>query len=134
MEVDKWLLDRKIKISKQLEQLKIKQKQEHQALLQKIEIGQDEQKKTRASELEKFLFSILILNFLFFIRLLQKYQNVKKEMSNQHVSDLTRLEKNLKNPSTLSVSKFYGSRYLGNNSRFSALKEGGNPKDQQESP
>jgi hypothetical protein len=71
---------------------------------------------------------------LFFIRLLQKYQNVKKEMSNQHVSDLTRLEKNLKNPSTLSVSKFYGSRYLGNNSRFSALKEGGNPKDQQESP
>lgn len=48
-----------MKIYKQLEQLKIKQKQEHQALLQKIEIGQDEQKKTRAFELEKF-FSIFI--------------------------------------------------------------------------
>ena len=57
---------------------------------------------------------------------MQKYQNVKKEIANQHQTDLSRLEKTLKNPSTMSISKFYGSRYMGNNSRFSTAKEANN--------
>lgn len=70
---------------------------------------------------------------MLFFRLLQKYQNVKKDMSNSHQADLTRLEKTIKNPSALSVSKFYGSRYMGNNSRFSTAKDN-NQKEQHESP
>lgn len=57
------------------------------------------------------------------LRLLQKYQNVKKEISNQHQNDMIRLEKTLKNPSSLTISKFYGSRYMGSTSRFSAANK-----------
>lgn len=54
---------------------------------------------------------------------MQKYQNVKKDISNQHQNNLHRLEKTLKNPSTMSISKFYGSRYMGNTSRYSTVKD-----------
>ncbi|CAD8189557.1 unnamed protein product [Paramecium pentaurelia] len=66
-EVDyqKYQIERTYKINTQLKQLKMRHRNEINALQQRIKGGQDEQKKNRSLDLEK---------------LLQKYQNIKKEL------------------------------------------------------
>eukprot|EP00828_Plagiopyla_frontata_P041933 TRINITY_DN6129_c0_g2_i1.p2 TRINITY_DN6129_c0_g2~~TRINITY_DN6129_c0_g2_i1.p2 ORF type:complete len:186 (+),score=14.43 TRINITY_DN6129_c0_g2_i1:3-560(+) len=90
------------KIRNQLLQLKQKQDNELNALRQRIISGQDEQRKVRSLELE---------------RLLQKYQNVKKELDTQQQNEIIRLEKALANPgmSDSRYSAMNSSRYQSNN-------------------
>ena len=57
----------------------------------KIVTGQEAQRKTRSLELE---------------RLLQKYQNLKKELENRQKMEMLSLNKAFKNPSTRSFAFF----------------------------
>mmetsp|Transcript_19807 Transcript_19807/g.22806 ORF Transcript_19807/g.22806 Transcript_19807/m.22806 type:complete len:285 (+) Transcript_19807:52-906(+) len=68
-EIEKWKIIRDQKIKNQRIQIEQKQQTELQALRKRIATGQEEQRKSRAAELE---------------RLLQKYQNSKKELEIQH--------------------------------------------------
>lgn len=70
--------DRNVKIMKSEEQLFQLQDNEMEALRKRIIAGENEQKKQRALELE---------------RMFQRYQNVKKELENQHKMERIRLEK-----------------------------------------
>ena len=67
---------------------------------------------------------------------------MKKDMDLKHQSDLTKLEKSIKNPSiptklslifyylgTLSVSQFYGSRYINNSGSRFIINKSENPKN-----
>lgn len=67
-EYEKWNYGRQTKIKNMIQQLKQKQLNELNALQQRIISGQEEQRKIRSQELEK---------------LLQKYQNVRKELESQ---------------------------------------------------
>ncbi|CAI2376064.1 unnamed protein product [Moneuplotes crassus] len=70
--------DRNGKIMKSEEKLFQQQDNEMEALRKRIIAGENEQKKQRALELE---------------RMFQRYQNVKKELENQHKMEKIRLEK-----------------------------------------
>lgn len=70
--------DRNGKIMKSEEKLFQQQDNEMEALRKRIIAGENEQKKQRALELE---------------RMFQRYQNVKKELENQHKMERIRLEK-----------------------------------------
>merc|ERR1712137_42148 len=89
-EQEKYLRERRRKINLQLNAHKKKQQNELEALKQRIMSGQEEQSKVRATELE---------------RLLQKYQNVKKELEIQQQNEENKLVKYLSNPGCIS-SKF----------------------------
>ncbi|CAD8201619.1 unnamed protein product [Paramecium octaurelia] len=65
VDYQKYQIERTNKINTQLKQLRMRYRNEINALQQRIKGGQDEQKKNRTLELEK---------------LLQKYQNIKKEL------------------------------------------------------
>lgn len=52
-EQEKWEVERRSRINKQMDQLKTRQKVELKALEQKIESGKEEQRKMRAIELEQ---------------------------------------------------------------------------------
>ena len=67
-EQERWENTRMQKIAAAEQQLIVKQQNEMKALKKKIESGTKEQEKSRAKELE---------------RLLQRYQNIKKELDNQ---------------------------------------------------
>lgn len=77
-EQDRYLQERAIKIENLENQLFQKQENEMEALRKRIIAGENEQKKQRALELE---------------RMFQRYQNVKKELENQHKMERIRLEK-----------------------------------------
>lgn len=81
-EYEKWNYGRQAKIKNMIQQLKQKQLNELNALQQRIISGQEEQRKIRSQELEK---------------LLQKYQNVRKELESQQTQEITRLDKSMKN-------------------------------------
>ena len=70
--------ERNVKIMKSEEKLFQQQDNEMEALRKRIIAGENEQKKQRALELE---------------RMFQRYQNVKKELENQHKMEKIRLEK-----------------------------------------
>eukprot|EP00828_Plagiopyla_frontata_P041928 TRINITY_DN6129_c0_g1_i12.p2 TRINITY_DN6129_c0_g1~~TRINITY_DN6129_c0_g1_i12.p2 ORF type:complete len:210 (+),score=56.44 TRINITY_DN6129_c0_g1_i12:148-777(+) len=110
-EYEKWTGQRRQKIRNQLLQLKQKQDNELNALRQRIVSGQDEQRKVRSLELE---------------RLLQKYQNVKKELEAQQQNEMIRLQKALANPG-MGESKYSAmnsSKYQSNNtSRMSESRQ-----------
>ncbi|KAL4507183.1 hypothetical protein ABPG72_001976 [Tetrahymena utriculariae] len=76
-----WMNTRNEKIRKQLTLLKQRQQNELNALRQRINSGKEEQRKNRSIELE---------------RLLQKYQNVKKELEVQQQMENLQIEKQLK--------------------------------------
>ncbi|KRX04140.1 hypothetical protein PPERSA_08355 [Pseudocohnilembus persalinus] len=76
-----WILQRQQKIQKQLQQLRVRQQNELNALAQRIFAGQEEQRKSRSIELE---------------RLLQKYQNVKKEIDSENEKELLAFTKQFK--------------------------------------
>jgi len=77
-EQEKYLQDRQLKIENMENKLFQKQENEMEALRKRIIAGENEQKKQRALELE---------------RMFQRYQNVKKELENQHKMERIRLEK-----------------------------------------
>ena len=77
-ENDKYMEERQIKMENLLEKLFQSQEKEMEALRKRIIAGENEQKKQRALELE---------------RMFQRYQNVKKELENQHKMERIRLEK-----------------------------------------
>lgn len=90
-EQEKYIEDRAIKIENQEQKLFQKQENEMEALRKRIIAGENEQKKQRALELE---------------RMFQRYQNVKKELENQHKMERIRLEKgNLFDPNMSKMSK-----------------------------
>ena len=78
-EYEKWSKFRDSKIKNQRCQFELKQANELYALQKRINSGQEEQRKARAMELE---------------RLLQKYQNAKKELDAQQQNELAKFEKN----------------------------------------
>ncbi|KAL4460358.1 hypothetical protein ABPG74_000109 [Tetrahymena malaccensis] len=80
-ENQQWMNTRNEKIRKQLTLLKQRQQNELNALRQRINSGKEEQRKNRSIELE---------------RLLQKYQNVKKELEVQQQMENLQIEKQLK--------------------------------------
>mmetsp|Transcript_25347 Transcript_25347/g.22386 ORF Transcript_25347/g.22386 Transcript_25347/m.22386 type:complete len:292 (+) Transcript_25347:23-898(+) len=80
-EADKWQNNRESKMKHQRSQLQTRQDNELNALRKRIIAGQEEQRKARSIELQ---------------RLLQKYQNVKKELENQQQIELLRVTKNAK--------------------------------------
>ncbi|EGR33479.1 hypothetical protein IMG5_051570, partial [Ichthyophthirius multifiliis] len=96
-ENQQWLQVRDQKIKNQLNQLKNKQQNELNALKQRIIAGQDEQRKNRSIELE---------------RLLQKYQNVKKELEIQQQMEANQFIKQQKNKNSNNNSKVNGSRSM----------------------
>jgi hypothetical protein len=77
-EQERYLEDRQLKIENMENKLFQKQENEMEALRKRIIAGENEQKKQRALELE---------------RMFQRYQNVKKELENQHKMERIRLEK-----------------------------------------
>lgn len=77
-EHDKYMEERSYKIENFENKLFQKQENEMEALRKRIIAGENEQKKQRALELE---------------RMFQRYQNVKKELENQHKMERIRLEK-----------------------------------------
>ena len=79
---DKWNVSRGNKIKSQIDQLKVKQGNELSALRQKIDLGKEEQRKAKELGLE---------------RLKQKYNNVKKELEVQQLSEVSKFEKSVKN-------------------------------------
>lgn len=85
-EFEKWSKFREKKIGNQRIQFEQKQNNELFALQKRITSGQDEQRKARAMELE---------------RLLQKYQNAKKELETQQQNELLKLEKNAQKTSKI---------------------------------
>ena len=78
VETDKFSQDRQLKMENALDKLFQAQEKEMEALRKRIIAGENEQKKQRALELE---------------RMFQRYQNVKKELENQHKMERIRLEK-----------------------------------------
>ncbi|CAD8133990.1 unnamed protein product [Paramecium pentaurelia] len=94
-ELEKWTVGRQQKIRNLISQLRQKQINELNALTQRILSGQEEQRKIRSQELEK---------------LLQKYQNVRKELESQQVQEITRLDKSCKNQSIMQQSRMNQSR------------------------
>lgn len=74
----RYMQDRAFKIENMENQLFQKQENEMEALRKRIIAGENEQKKQRALELE---------------RMFQRYQNVKKELENQHKMERIRTEK-----------------------------------------
>ena len=79
-EFEKWTRFRDQKLKNQRVQFEQKQQNELFALQKRITSGQEEQRKARAMELE---------------RLLQKYQNAKKELETQQSNEMMRFEKNV---------------------------------------
>ena len=77
-EHERYMEERAIKIENLENKLFQKQENEMEALRKRIIAGENEQKKQRALELE---------------RMFQRYQNVKKELENQHKMERIRLEK-----------------------------------------
>lgn len=77
-EHERYMEERAIKIENMENKLFQKQENEMEALRKRIIAGENEQKKQRALELE---------------RMFQRYQNVKKELENQHKMERIRLEK-----------------------------------------
>ncbi|CAD8074545.1 unnamed protein product [Paramecium primaurelia] len=94
-EYEKWTSCRQQKIRNLITQLRQKQINELNALTQRILSGQEEQRKIRSQELEK---------------LLQKYQNVRKELESQQTQEITRLDKTSKNQSIMQQSRMNQSR------------------------
>lgn len=93
-EQEKYIEDRAVKIEIHEQKLFQKQENEMEALRKRIIAGENEQKKQRALELE---------------RMFQRYQNVKKELENQHKMERIRLEKgNLFDPNVSKMSKMSG--------------------------
>ena len=78
LEIGRYEEERNGKIMKSEEKLFQQQDNEMEALRKRIIAGENEQKKQRAIELE---------------RMFQRYQNVKKELENQHKMERIRLEK-----------------------------------------
>ena len=78
LEMGRYEEERNEKIMKSEEKLFQQQDNEMEALRKRIIAGENEQKKQRALELE---------------RMFQRYQNVKKELENQHKMERIRLEK-----------------------------------------
>lgn len=102
-EFDRWQTLRDAKIKNQKLQLETKQINELNALRKRIATGQDEQRKARSIELE---------------RLLQKYQNVKKELGGQHQIEHLRSGKTSKSTAGSLFKSQQASKYLnthGNN-------------------
>jgi len=97
-ESERWQHMRDMKIKNQRNQLETKQNNELAALRKRIVTGQDEQRKARSIELE---------------RLLQKYQNVKKELDAQQQLELLRHGKPGIKQASGSLFKSQGSRFLG---------------------
>ncbi|CAD8135968.1 unnamed protein product [Paramecium pentaurelia] len=97
-EYERWSQSRSCKIKNLIIQLKQKQNTELNALQQRIISGQEEQRKIRSQELEK---------------LLQKYQNVRKELSSQQNQEITRLDKTMKNQSIMQQSRMNSSKMQG---------------------
>ena len=77
-ETEKYMDDRRLKMEGLENKLFQAQEKEMEALRKRIIAGENEQKKQRALELE---------------RMFQRYQNVKKELENQHKMERIRLEK-----------------------------------------
>mmetsp|Transcript_36636 Transcript_36636/g.42804 ORF Transcript_36636/g.42804 Transcript_36636/m.42804 type:complete len:155 (+) Transcript_36636:1-465(+) len=102
-ELEKWKLVREQKIRGQKIQLEQKQQNELAALKKKILIGQEEQQKARAVELE---------------RLLQKYQNTRKELEVQHQIEIHKLNRPTKSASG-SLYRSQGSR-MGSQSKLNS--------------
>jgi len=105
-ETDKWLLIREKKILNQRAQLEQKHFNELNALRKRIMTGQDEQRKARSLELE---------------RLLQKYQNMRKELDTHHQHELIKINNKastMYGPGT--SSQVYGSKARLNESRVSS--------------
>eukprot|EP01017_Pseudomicrothorax_dubius_P049840 TRINITY_DN9329_c0_g1_i3.p1 TRINITY_DN9329_c0_g1~~TRINITY_DN9329_c0_g1_i3.p1 ORF type:complete len:193 (-),score=76.89 TRINITY_DN9329_c0_g1_i3:140-718(-) len=100
-EQEKWSAIREGKIRNQVNLLVTKQQQELAALRQRVSSAQDEQRKARSVELE---------------RLIQKYQNIKKELEVQQQLELQRLDRSLKTGGSVMRSS-YGSRFGGPASR-----------------
>ncbi|CAD8176803.1 unnamed protein product [Paramecium octaurelia] len=94
-EYEKWTSCRQQKIRNLITQLRQKQINELNALTQRILSGQEEQRKIRSQELEK---------------LLQKYQNVRKELESQQTQEITRLDKTNKTQSIMQQSRMNQSR------------------------
>ncbi|CAD8049387.1 unnamed protein product [Paramecium sonneborni] len=94
-ELEKWTQGRQQKIRNLITQLRQKQINELNALTQRILSGQEEQRKIRSQELEK---------------LLQKYQNVRKELESQQVQEITRLDKSCKTQSIMQQSRMNQSK------------------------
>ncbi|KAM3134506.1 hypothetical protein pb186bvf_013320 [Paramecium bursaria] len=94
-EYEKWNVQRQAKIRNLISQLKQKQLNEINALQQRIISGQDEQRKIRSQELEK---------------LLQKYQNVRKDLESQQTQEITRLDKSTKMQSIMQQSRMNQSK------------------------
>lgn len=92
-ETDKWLVIREKKILNQRAQLEQKHINELSALRKRIMTGQDEQRKARSLELE---------------RLLQKYQNMRKELDTHHQHELIKI--NNKGSVIGTSSQAYGSK------------------------
>ncbi|CAD8196390.1 unnamed protein product [Paramecium pentaurelia] len=103
-EYERWNQSRSCKIRNLILQLKQKQSTELSALQQRIVSGQEEQRKIRSQELEK---------------LLQKYQNVRKELSSQQNQEITRLDKTNKTQSIMQQSRMNSSKMQG-----SSMKKG----------
>ncbi|KAL4508358.1 hypothetical protein ABPG72_003662 [Tetrahymena utriculariae] len=94
-----WNQQRLAKIKNQLNQLRQRQNNELNALRQRIYSGQEEQRKNRSIELE---------------RLLQKYQNVKKELEDQQQKEFLAFQRSFtsKAPTSLTISRYQqGSRF-----------------------
>eukprot|EP01017_Pseudomicrothorax_dubius_P038211 TRINITY_DN5696_c0_g1_i3.p1 TRINITY_DN5696_c0_g1~~TRINITY_DN5696_c0_g1_i3.p1 ORF type:complete len:257 (-),score=97.21 TRINITY_DN5696_c0_g1_i3:129-899(-) len=97
-ELEKWSLVREGKIRNQITLLTNKQSQELTALRKRVSSAQEEQRKARSVELE---------------RLIQKYQNIKKELEVQQQLEGLKLDKAIKTSGSVMKSA-YGSRYASN--------------------
>ncbi|KAL4500586.1 hypothetical protein ABPG72_003010 [Tetrahymena utriculariae] len=106
-EFEKWNFQRNQKIRNIIQQMKQRQLNELNALRQRIQSGQEEQKKIRTQELEK---------------LLQKYNNVKKELETTQVQEHSRMERSLKNGSVINASKIMNQSRISNASFAKASK------------
>ena len=89
--MEKWQKLKELKIRNQRQQLETKQANELHALTKRIITGQDEQRKARSVELERYIYWKLFI--IAWNRLLQKYQNIKKELEGRHQVDILRLDK-----------------------------------------
>jgi hypothetical protein len=98
-ENDRWIQLRDLKIKNQRQQLEMRQSNEITALRKRIATGQDEQRKARSIELE---------------RLLQKYQNVKKELDTQQSHEVLKIGKQSKGSQASLYRSGSGSQYVNN--------------------
>eukprot|EP00825_Cyclidium_porcatum_P039713 TRINITY_DN4882_c0_g1_i1.p1 TRINITY_DN4882_c0_g1~~TRINITY_DN4882_c0_g1_i1.p1 ORF type:complete len:319 (-),score=88.16 TRINITY_DN4882_c0_g1_i1:372-1328(-) len=102
-EYEKWVFMRQQKIKNLIIQLKTRHNNELNALRQRIISGQEEQRKVRGQELEK---------------LLQKYQNVKKELEITQNQEFSRMDKTFKTGSIMNVSKMLNQSRMSNASQM----------------